>query len=142
MAKLVGARVYDASDQTIANATGTAVAFDTEMYDTGGFHDNSTNNSRLTAPVSGYYIITGHIRFYGNATGIRWISIREGGDTGIARQYNSSPGAGDIVLSVATIYYLAASEYVELMVYQDSGGNLDTRTVSDYAVRFAINRIG
>ena len=142
MAKLDGARVYDASNQSITTATETAMAQDSEMYDTGGYHDNSTNNSRLTAPVTGYYNITGHIRFAGNATGLRWIGIREGGATYIARQHAQEVEASAVSLSVSADYYLAAAEYVELIVYQSSGGNLDVQTAAEYSSRFAINRIG
>lgn len=49
-----GALVTKAADQTAANyTTATAIAWDTESggYDTGGvFHDNVTNNTRLTIP--------------------------------------------------------------------------------------------
>lgn len=47
-----GARVRKAADQTAANyVSGAAVAWDTESYDTDGFHDNVTNNTRLTVPA-------------------------------------------------------------------------------------------
>jgi hypothetical protein len=46
-----GALVRKASDQTLANyTTVTSMAFDNEVYDVGGWHDNVTNNSRLTVP--------------------------------------------------------------------------------------------
>lgn len=46
-----GAVVKKAADQTAANYTGiVAVAFDAEVHDVGGWHDNVTNNSRLTVP--------------------------------------------------------------------------------------------
>ena len=46
-----GALVKKAADQTAADyTTATIMAFDEEVYDYGGWHDNSTNNSRLTVP--------------------------------------------------------------------------------------------
>lgn len=54
-----GAMVHKAADQTTADYTTlTTVAWDSEAsgYDTDGFHDNVTNNSRLTVPdLSGTY---------------------------------------------------------------------------------------
>ena len=38
------------ANQSISDATETAVAFNSESFDVGGMHDNSTNNSRLTIP--------------------------------------------------------------------------------------------
>lgn len=47
-----GALVYKSADQTAANfSTGAAVQWNAEDHDTNGFHDNVTNNSRLTIPV-------------------------------------------------------------------------------------------
>jgi len=46
-----GAKVKKASDQTPANySSGSVVAWDSEIEDVGGWHDNVTNNSRLTVP--------------------------------------------------------------------------------------------
>lgn len=47
-----GCAVTKAANQTTANYTSaTAIAWDKELYDTSGFHDNVTNNSRLTVPA-------------------------------------------------------------------------------------------
>lgn len=46
-----GAMVKKSADQTGANyTTATALAFDAETYDDGGWHDNAVNNTRLTVP--------------------------------------------------------------------------------------------
>ncbi len=46
-----GALVKKAVDQTAANySAGAFVAWDTEVYDDNAFHDNVTNNTRLTVP--------------------------------------------------------------------------------------------
>ena len=47
-----GARVRKSANQWGIN---TYVTWDVEDYDTHNYHDNSTNNTRLTIPVSGYY---------------------------------------------------------------------------------------
>jgi len=46
-----GALVKKAADQTTANySAGAVIAWDSEIRDEGGWHDNVTNNSRLTIP--------------------------------------------------------------------------------------------
>lgn len=53
-----GASVKKSTDETGANYTSaTYVAFDAEDYDVGGWHDNSTNNTRLTVPAGVNYIM-------------------------------------------------------------------------------------
>ena len=47
-----GALVKKSTDQTGANyTTETALSFDAEIYDTNAWHDNSSNNTRLTVPI-------------------------------------------------------------------------------------------
>ena len=80
-----GALVTKASDQTGANFTsGGQVAWDSEVYDTDGFHDNVTNNTRITIPsgVSKVRLqaairfsaltvnLIAHLRIYENGTDI------------------------------------------------------------------------
>ncbi len=59
-----GARVKKAADQTAANyTTATVIAWDEEIEDVGGWHNNVTNNSRLTVPTGVTRVrLTGSLR--------------------------------------------------------------------------------
>ena len=46
-----GARVYRTADFTSASGSPAAIAFTSEVYDYGSWHDNTTNNSRFTVPA-------------------------------------------------------------------------------------------
>jgi hypothetical protein len=46
----VGCSLYKNATQTANNGTLTAITFTNEYFDTNGFHDNSTNSSRITIP--------------------------------------------------------------------------------------------
>lgn len=48
-------RITANATQSIANNSQTALQFASEDIDTHGFHDNVTNNSRITPSVAGYY---------------------------------------------------------------------------------------
>lgn len=64
------------SAQSIANATPTKVQWNDEVYDTGAFHDNATNNTRLSVPSgSGInkVIVEACIDWADNSTGDRRI---------------------------------------------------------------------
>lgn len=75
----LGARVTKAANQTTANYTvETALSWDSEIFDVGGWHDNVTNNTRLTVPA-GYGI--GYIELVGAIdtdldTADRWHLLR------------------------------------------------------------------
>ena len=54
-----GCRVYKDADQNHTGGVPTTVSWNQETFDTDAYHDNATNNSRLTVPVgeAGKYLI-------------------------------------------------------------------------------------
>lgn len=121
----ISARVYNSANISVADVTQQVLTFDTEAFDTDTIHSTSSNTGRLTATTAGKYLIIGQALFRNNATGERWLSLRVNGATFIARTTTNSNGAGiDEHLEVATYYNLSATDYVELLAYQDSGGAL------------------
>ena len=116
------ARVTRTSAQSIPHSLNTSLAFDQERYDTAGVHDNTTNNSRLTAPVTGIYAVTAQFTWGGSAgAGSRFAGVMKNGSTLIAR---SQELAGDDDENITTQALLAAGDYVEVQVLQTSGGTL------------------
>ena len=120
------ARVTHSVNQSINNATTTALAFDTETFDTATLHDTSTNNSRLTAGLAGKYLCEATVRFAANSTGKRLVLIRKNGTTiyGVQEQ-NAVPSPDETHVSVSVIVDLAATDYVECAASQNSGGALN-----------------
>lgn len=45
-----GARVYHSTTQNLTSGTETALVFDTDVFDDGGWHDTGSNTGRLTVP--------------------------------------------------------------------------------------------
>jgi len=139
----IGARVFSSVNLTITNNTLTALTFNSERYDTDTIHDNSTNNTRLTATTAGKYVITGHAKFDVNGTGRRQVGIRVNGSTIIALWETAiTSAAGGNIFSIATIDDLSATDYVELVVFQDSGGNLDVKNDANFGAEFTMQKIG
>jgi hypothetical protein len=60
-----GTSVYQTAATSVANSTGvlTTISFDTEYFDDKGWHDNSTNNSRITVTETGRYDLSALISF-------------------------------------------------------------------------------
>lgn len=116
-----GARTYKSAVQSIGT-TLTAVIFDTESYDTNTYHDNTTNNTRLTVPSTGYYRITGLLNTDANA--VARVGIRLNGTTYIGSIAAGNAGASlDGGALITTEYNLTAGDYVELMGYFGSTQN-------------------
>ena len=124
----VGCSVKRTANKTISTATWTKIDFDAENFDTNGFHDNATNNTRLTIPSGqgGYYLITWNAIFASNNTGYR--------ATGITKNNAAVPGSSSNAIGGIAVGYtpvgqqfvlnLAAADYIEMQVEQTSGGNL------------------
>ena len=124
----VGCRATNSVAQSISTGVTTAVTFNTESFDTDGFHSTTTNTSRMTVPAGkgGKYLVTGGATFATNSTGNREIYIYKNGN-----QYSSafSPGTsvGSTSVVISDIVTLSPTEYVEIRVAQDSGSTVDLR---------------
>lgn len=141
MAKLVGAHVYNNANQNVNDTTWTKLAFNSERFDTDTIHDNSTNNSRLTCNTAGKYLIIGNVTWDNNTTNSRYLSILLNNGTFLTNNHFSAAIA-NVDQSVSIIYDLAVNDYVELQVYQDSGGTRTVNYYDAYSPNFMMHRIG
>jgi hypothetical protein len=128
----VGVGVTKSADQSLTNATYTAISWDGEGWDTNSFHDNATNNSRVTIPSgkAGKYLV--EITFNFAASGVG--SIR------LVNLYKNGVGTGDVNFSpnptfnaaavFSKVLDLAVSDYIQAFAYQDSGGALNLKATS------------
>jgi hypothetical protein len=130
--------VYNASSISLTSGVATALTFDTERVDVGGLHSTAVNTGRITIPAGegGFYLIGGTCEFASNATGIRGLDIRLNGATYIARTKNLASSGGAHYAEVATLYQLAATDYVELVASQTSGGALNAVASGNYSPEF------
>lgn len=118
------ARVTSTANQTVSNNSIALIQFDDELFDTADMHDNATNNTVVTAPIDGIYLISAGVRWDANSTGSRFLSINVS-STGRVQQVWSTPNTQESDHAVTTAFRLSANDEVTLEVYQDSGGDLD-----------------
>ena len=123
----VGAKATstDAS-QSIANNTNSTVLFNSEEYDTSTIHSTSTNTSRLTIPSGkdGYWAVTAKITFAGNSSGARQLRLNKNGSL-VANFLVPITGSGEQSIILTNNLNLVATDYLEIVVYQNSGGALN-----------------
>jgi hypothetical protein len=124
-----GVSAYKSTGQSINNSSFTAITFDSENFDSNTYHDNSTNNTRLTVPAgkAGYYSVNGSLTFAGNTTGLRIVLLRKnGGETNYPISMPSVV-ANDVRLPFVYTIYLDVADYVEVHGWQNSGGALNVQ---------------
>lgn len=134
------AAVFNSAAQSIPDSTHTALTFDSEHVDVGGMHSTSSNTSRLTIPsgADGWYDVGGCVEFAAvNTTGIREVELRLNGLSLIAIQQVT---AANIVqqVTVNRKSQLVAGDYIELTVFQSSGGALNVNASALYSPEFWI----
>jgi hypothetical protein len=134
-----GARLTKSSTQSVATGTETAITFDGEDYDTDSYHDNSTNNTRLTAPATGYYMVGGSAEVLGLNVSYKYVIVRirangtnEDGD-GRNRTHSMADAANSAFPSspFSRVVYLAAGEYVELTLEHNAGASYNVRETTN-----------
>jgi len=121
---LVTASVYTSAAISIANGGGGAqVPFDSEYYDIYSLHDNVTNNTRINLPFTGKWEIQYQTKWATNTSGTRITRLKL---SGVDVPTSEIITSGTSRSSNATIQVNATGgNYVELYVYQDSGGALN-----------------
>jgi hypothetical protein len=145
-----GCRVYNTAELTVTTGTWTRSTFNTERYDTDTMHSTSSNTGRITFTTAGKYIVLGNCRWT--------IPISAAGARLTFISLNGTPGAGGTLLGgwedypaivgnalshiVGVIYEFAATDYVELFHYTNSGSNDTIGADGNYTPEFMAQRIG
>ena len=139
----IGARAFNSAAQVIPTGAATPITFDSERFDTDGIHSVLLNTSRLTAQTAGKYCIFGNIFYQGNATGFRQTNIElNGTSVPIAFVDHINLNATAVFQIVSCNYQLAIGDYVELVAFQNSGGNLNSVANPNSAPEFMMQKIG
>jgi hypothetical protein len=146
VAAFVGAKAFNSGTQAVGSASETLLALDSEEYDTDGFHDTSTNNSRMTIPagLAGYYLLLGYTLFAGDADGGRYLWFRKGASTRIVGMNLSLAGTATIGTGVGiqAIAYLAEADYVSIVSYHVAGNSINLGGTDENSTSFSIARLG
>lgn len=127
--------------QTIATATWTAVAFDTEFWDTDNMHSTTSNTSRVTATTAGMYLVNGALSWTAPAAGqILRAAIRQNGASFLPTIMTTEGVNNQVNVSVTA--QMNAGDYLELMAYQSTGANLALTTSGGYNSTLYVNFLG
>ena len=128
-----GCRVFSSSNQSISNTTETALTWDSETFDTDGFHSTSTNTDRITIPSGkgGYYLVSAGVRYNSTGSGKQDVYlVKNSGGTDTQFVLACLPGGQDVGIMASGVINLAAGDYVYCKTYQNSGGSLQVNKAS------------
>jgi hypothetical protein len=141
-----GVSLYKSGNQSIASGAGVNATFDTELFDTDGYHSNSTNTDRITIPSgkAGYYLLNARANFAASSTGIRIGQIRKNAGADVIARWtgNNATSAADTVFEVSTVVNLSVGDYIVFEVYQDGSGSLNLQGGDERYTTFSAVYLG
>jgi len=125
------------SNQTINNATHTKVDFDRVNIDVLG--EGDTANQRIIVDEDGKYEIFCFVTWVSPSAGKHYLQLYKNGSDIFRRNLNDYNSGRDFVYqSFSYIISLVSGDYVEMWVYQSTGGNETLRENDGY---FSIKKI-
>lgn len=126
--------------QSIANQTAVKLQYNSEIFDTDGAYDNSTNY-RFTPQVAGKYFCFAQImmNYGGSDFNDHQVRIHKNGSLVLHTRnrftpYNAVYAAGIVELN-------GSSDYIEAFCYQAAGGSINVDGGTDNKTRFGAYRI-
>jgi hypothetical protein len=125
-ASLKYALVYKSGTQSLSANTNTTLTFDSEVADTDGWHDNVTNNSRLTVP-SGVTLVRIVANYATNGqSGQAVFNCTKNGSGfagGFARDCDLSTGI-DLLNGVSAVLVVTTGDYFEVQALTNSASTV------------------
>lgn len=124
-----GAKVIrTGTNQAIASATLTPVQFNGELWDTNGYHDPATNNSRLTVSEDGRYRIDAQISLRDLDSGDDRQAYLYRNGVSVGQVYRRDGGTGTMATVVfSAILDAVAGDYFEVVLQQGGGAGFAVR---------------
>lgn len=124
--------------QSVSTSTNTQVSWNSASGDIwGGWSSGSP--TRWTVPVAGWYKLEATIMWPSNATGARHAEFYQNGveNTNSTTVWNPSPGANQFPQPVnPVIIQCSVGDYLQVNLWQNSGGTLTTATVGTFVIAF------
>lgn len=108
------------TNQSILNATSTAISFNNEIADTGNYFD-AGSPTRLTISDTGIYLVGGSVYWETNVNGSRIINLISDGVSAFYYDVRPVTGTGGCAATVYGMIKYTTPGYLELSVWQGSG---------------------
>ena len=130
--------VFHSTSQLLPTTTGTVMLANSENFDNNSMHSTVTNTSRITCQTAGRYLLSALVGYAFHAPGHRAINLRVNGTVTIpgsvvVQATSIAGGSTGIVMTHTAV--LGVGDYVEVIGFQASGGNLNV-TLDEFTAVF------
>jgi hypothetical protein len=113
--------------QSIPNGTWTAIAWNSDAFDSTGLHNAGTNDEAFYIKSPGWYRIEANVNFDASATGGRLAKVEINNSDVDTSIMNNAPISGQTTNAfTSTTRFLNTGDKIRILVYQNSGGALST----------------
>lgn len=138
------AKVFNSANQSVNAGATKVLGFDSEVSDSDAFHDNVTNNPRLTIPIglAGRYLVMVNVeRQLGTGTGSQSIAIRLNGNTTIAKTSVPSSTVTVTAMQAMVMRDFIVGDYVECLFFNGGAVAYNVLATSAYSPYFTIAKL-
>jgi hypothetical protein len=123
---LPATRVSTTADINVPDNTEVTIGFDSEHFDFGAMHNNTTDNSRITASLPGIYQVNAEVEWSDSTTADDFLMyVKKNGTrhgTLDSRSGTDSP-LPETFQTASTLVKLMPGDFMEIRVMQWSGGS-------------------
>ena len=118
--------------QSIPNNTSTKIEFNSEVFDSHGYYDHSTNY-RFTPLLAGYYYITASI-YYVNVNNVYAIDIKKNGSRYVNLDFKVDFAGTRSAFISSLVSFNGSSDYVEIFGYHTTGSSITIGNGAQYSI--------
>jgi hypothetical protein len=116
------------SAQSIGNSSDTAISFTSALFQYGNRYVTYWvigSPTRVTMPHAGFVNLSARVVWAANATGARYAHLKKNGTDFLSLTSQPAMAAGGTYMMVPYSGFLEEDDYIEVVVQQQSGGNLN-----------------
>lgn len=135
----VGTSVYQSTGTALTASSWTTLGFNQETYDDSNWHDNVTNNSRITVNFTGRIHIVANCDFGSAGNAVYALAIWKNGAQAKQIGFNGTGGANTCVYEISDDLDCTSGDYFEIKAYTNAAG-LTTGVGADHT-NFKARRI-
>lgn len=137
-----GARLLAIGGLTAGGGVFTTLSFNSVLYDTGGYY-SAGQPTRLTIPAAGRYLVGCNIVYETTADGTIEVWLYRNGATPLAQYRNADadPMGGIFSANVTTADVFSAGDYLQLLMYTDTGADVGIHGIANASPVFWIERL-
>lgn len=118
--------VYMTSNTSFSTGVFTAIAYDAEIRDTNSWHDNATNNTRVTVSSDGIYEVVGMVTWSNGTTSTPcYYKLLVNGSETIRWEFPTNGASSRAGHSFTGYADLATGDYIEISAQHGESGPLN-----------------